>query len=81
MRDFDWPAMAKQTSAAGAWIEYPEHHPEAGRLARPVWAEDAGNAAFGNGQADAVDRAFAVELLYEVAGLGGDWSFPHALNG
>ena len=53
----------------------------AGGLAGAVGAEDAGDAAFGDGQADAVDRALAVEILDEVPRLGGDCSFPHAANG
>src|SRR6185369_13752519 len=81
MGDLERTVMAKQAAMAGAWIDDAEHHPKAGGLARAVGAENAGNAAFGNGEGDPVDRPLAVEILDEVAGLGGDLSFPHGANG
>jgi hypothetical protein len=68
-RRIERPVAAEQPAAAGIGLDDSEQHPQGGRLARAVRAEDAVNRPLRNGEIDAVHGALAAERLDQPLGF------------
>ena len=71
-RRLERAVVAEHAARSARRVDDPEQHPQGGRLAGAVGAEQAVDRAGRNGEADAVDRARLVEILDQVDGFDGE---------